>query len=215
MSATWIPISDGAMAECPKCGETYVIDGHDGAEGFAKFCARNRYCHRCGAEITEEPKQTAWISTAAMLPPEGQELLVWTGTPHIAKRVRGISQEEREKMRRGEIDDPVRLDWSFVGELPRQYESRRSEVHEAADEWGNNHKPYNWQTQGRGQLYGQSVEWWMPLPPGPEPVREAETKQQTVDRARADCALSVILAAFALRPEKKKEEERADDTGDD
>lgn len=211
MSATWIPISDGAMAECPKCGETYVIDGHDGAEGFAKFCARNRYCHRCGAEITEEPKQTAWISTAAMLRQRGRRCLYG----QARQRVRGISQEEREKMRRGEIDDPVRLDWSFVGELPRQYESRRSEVHEAADEWGNNHKPYNWQTQGRGQLYGQSVEWWMPLPPGPEPVREAETKQQTVDRARADCALSVILAAFALRPEKKKEEERADDTGDD
>lgn len=35
------------------------------------------------------------------------------------------------------------------------------------------------------------------------------------DRACADCALSVILAAFALRPEKKKEEERADDTDDD
>lgn len=124
MSAAWIPISDGRMAECPECGETYVIDGHDGAEGFAKFCARNRYCHRCGAEITEEPKQTAWISTDAMLPPEGQE--------------------EREKMRRGEIDDPVRLGWSFE-----------------------------------------------------------------------DCAPSVILAAFALRPKKKKEEERADDTGDD
>lgn len=44
---------------------------------------------------------------------------------------------------------------------------------------------------------------------------KAETKQQTVDRACADCALSVILAAFALRPEKKKEEEWADDTGDD
>lgn len=51
MEMTWIPISDGAMAECPKCGETYIVDSHGGTEGFAKFCARNKFCPNCGARM--------------------------------------------------------------------------------------------------------------------------------------------------------------------
>lgn len=51
MEMTWIPISDGAMAECPKCGETYIVDSHGGTEGFAKFSARNKSCPNCGVKM--------------------------------------------------------------------------------------------------------------------------------------------------------------------
>ena len=51
--------------------------------------------------------KTTWISTEVELPPEGQAVLVWDGSLHIAELTRGITQETREKMRCGEIDDPV------------------------------------------------------------------------------------------------------------
>lgn len=137
--------------------------------------------------------ETTWISTEVELPPEGQAVLVWDGGLHIAKLTRGITQETREKMRRGEIGDPVCVGWSFVGGNPTQHKRRRSEVHEAADEWGNNHKPYNWQTQGHGQLYGQDVKWWTQLPTAPEPGAE---KLKTKDKTGAECALSILLIAL-------------------
>jgi hypothetical protein len=67
-----------------------------------------------------------------------QSGVVWK----VVKFVRGISKAKREAM----------LDC----ERKRQYHSE--------DEWGNNLRPYVWKEWGPGRLFGQDVDFWMPLP---------------------------------------------------
>lgn len=161
--------------------------------------------------------ETTWISTEVELPPEGQAVLIFDGGINIGQLEHGMSKETREKMSRGEIEDPIRMGWSFAGETPKQHKYRRSEAYEPADEGGNNEKAYCWWTSGRGYQYGQNVRWWMPLPPPPSNEEadmiaakmEAalkEAKEKTNDGACAVGALCTLLIALAGIQWRKEQE---------
>lgn len=161
--------------------------------------------------------ETTWICTEFELPPEGQAVLIFDGGINIAQLERGISKVEREKMRRGEIDDPILTGWTVVGETDSRREHRRSEMYTPADEWGNNRKAYGWVASGRGWLYGQDVRWWRPLPPPPSKEEadliaakmEAALKESKVkinDDAGRKRALAIMMAAFAGSQTKKEQE---------
>ena len=102
----------------------------------------------------------AWISTKDRLPEEGKYVLARhnRGTWHdstdqenvncvVVKLVRGISKEEREKMRSGE------------GLI------ERSRLYRPEDEHGNNLVPYNWIEFGPDSFFGQTITHWMPIEP--------------------------------------------------
>lgn len=101
-----------------------------------------------------------WINTKDKLPEEGKYVLArhnrgnWVDSTDqenvnciVVKLVRGISIEEREKMKKGE--------------LPQTLE--RSQVYKAEDEYGNNIMPYNWQMFGPDSFFGQTITHWMPI----------------------------------------------------
>jgi hypothetical protein len=117
-----------------------------------------------------EPKQR-WIQVADdSLPDEGEEVLVYDGCYRIAKIEKGISVNERERMKRGEIPDPEEWGWNVA---EGYFRVRRSESYKACDEQGNNEKPYCWRADnGRGTLFGQNVKYWMPLPEPPKEEKE-------------------------------------------
>ena len=103
-----------------------------------------------------------WISTKDKLPEEGKYVLArhnrgtWNDITDqdnvncvVVKLVRGISINEREKMKKGE--------------LPQTLE--RSKVYKSEDEHGNNQVPYNWQMFGLDSFFGQTITHWMPIEP--------------------------------------------------
>ena len=47
----WIPISDGAWAECSECGEACDVSDNGGMSAFELFCDRYKYCPNCGAKM--------------------------------------------------------------------------------------------------------------------------------------------------------------------
>lgn len=50
--AKWIPIADGAGAECENCGEYYDSTGAcDPMKGFRLFAKFYRHCPNCGAKM--------------------------------------------------------------------------------------------------------------------------------------------------------------------
>lgn len=106
-----------------------------------------------------------WIFVGSELPPEDLYVLVWHGGYQIAKLARGISKDERSKMRAGELDDPVEEVWSYNtgAELVK-----RSSIYKACDEHGNNTRPYCWYLNFQGNsLFGQNVTHWAYLPENP------------------------------------------------
>lgn len=50
----WIPISDGEMAECDKCGECYEVSDNGGMTAFKLFRDYYKFCPNCGAKMKEE-----------------------------------------------------------------------------------------------------------------------------------------------------------------
>ena len=46
----WIPISDGALAECSECGECYDVSDNGGMASFELFCDFYKHCPNCGAK---------------------------------------------------------------------------------------------------------------------------------------------------------------------
>lgn len=107
-----------------------------------------------------------WIPTRTQLPREGVPVLIWDGGCHVAKIRRGISEETRAAMRRGEMSNPVSDYWSASSGNVRL---RRSEMYTSADVWGNNLVPYCWdEVSGPHHWHGQDVKFWMPLPSKPE-----------------------------------------------
>ena len=47
----WIPISDGAWAECSECGEACDVSDNGGMTVFELFCDCYKYCPNCGAKM--------------------------------------------------------------------------------------------------------------------------------------------------------------------
>ena len=47
----WIPISDGAGAECSECGEYYDVSDNGGMAAFELFCDCYKHRPHCGAKM--------------------------------------------------------------------------------------------------------------------------------------------------------------------
>lgn len=107
-----------------------------------------------------------WISVKDRLPNENEYVLILTGSQIEVARIEiGISQEERKKMKSGELPDSEEF-----GYIPCRgvFTVKRSESIKPADEWGNNTVPYKWYARsGPMQWWGQCVTHWMPLPAPP------------------------------------------------
>lgn len=114
-----------------------------------------------------------WISVKDRLPKEGEQVLVFLGGKiEVARIEKGISEEERKKMKSGEIPDKEE-----IGYIPGKpiFTIKRSDAIKPADEWGNNTVPYKWYAQsGPMQWFGQKASHWMPLP---EPPKEESNGQ--------------------------------------
>ena len=109
---------------------------------------------------------SGWIPTCWYLPPDGVPVLIWDGRFHVAKIRRGISEETREAMKSGKIEDPEEAYWSAsTGYVTH----KRSEIYTSADVHGNNLVPYCWdEDSGPHSWHGQDVKHWMALPNKPE-----------------------------------------------
>jgi hypothetical protein len=120
---------------------------------------------------------STWVSVRDALPPEGKYVLVHIakeklqvfadpkdGRYEVAKLCRGISLKEREVMKRGDIPDPEVFGLVMQNDVRMEIKSKRSATIRSEDEHGNNQRPYNWQSFGPGDFFGQEVDYWMPIP---------------------------------------------------
>lgn len=120
---------------------------------------------------------SAWVSVADRLPPAGLYVLVhltkgnWKDSEDpkgvynvVAKLRMGLSKEDRERMKRGELPDPDYHGYIAPGGHWENVTSKRSDVTKAEDEAGNNLRAYNWSGFGNGDYWGQEVDYWMPIP---------------------------------------------------
>ena len=105
-------------------------------------------------------RESRWIPCSERLPEENVYVLVWCGEVKIARIIYGISKEQRVKMQEGAIDDPVLWGWNFSNGY---FEVKRSESYRTCDEYYNNKVPYCWDCI-YGEMFGQDVKAWMPLP---------------------------------------------------
>jgi len=118
--------------------------------------------------------KTEWISTKERLPEEGIYVLARhnRGTWHdsddqsnvncvVVKLVKGLSIEDREKMKKGLIPTTFRELCSNFGE----HSIPRHSIYGSDDEEGNNKTPYGWHQFGPDHFSGQSITHWMPIPP--------------------------------------------------
>ena len=118
-------------------------------------------------------KRYNWISVDDCLPPIREYVLArhnrgtWYDSDDqdnvncvVVKLVKGITEEEREQMKRGEIDDP-KIATTISG---KPWPSPRSSLYGPEDQHGNNRKPYYWSQFGPDQFFGQSITHWMLIP---------------------------------------------------
>lgn len=118
------------------------------------------------SNIPSAEPERRWIPVTEALPIDGSLVIACSpyGGITIVNFRKGISQEDRTKMKNGEIDDPSEETWCLSEGYSK---SKRSDLFKEEDEWGNNQKAYAW---GYGPYHysGQSFVAWMPLP---EPYR--------------------------------------------
>ncbi len=112
-----------------------------------------------------------WINTKDQLPEEGKYVLTrhnrgtWIDSTDqenvncvVLKLVKGISLEEREKMKNGQIPDfDTPPSWCLSEGFTI---SKRSNIYRAEDQHGNNLVPYNWQQFGPDSFFGQTITHW-------------------------------------------------------
>lgn len=116
-----------------------------------------------------------WISTKDKLPEEGKYVLArhnmdtWNDSTDqdnvncvVVKLVKGISKEERELMKKGELSQTLERGWCLSDGWSN---TERSRVYKSEDEEGNNLVPYNWQMFGPDSFFGQTITHWMPIKP--------------------------------------------------
>ena len=111
--------------------------------------------------LSDEAEEKKWISCEEGLPKDGECVLAWAGgSVDVVRFEMGISQETREKMKKGEIPDPIEYVWCLAdGYKPH----KRSDSYCRSDEGWNNQKPYCW-VHAPMEYFGQDVKAWMPLP---------------------------------------------------
>jgi hypothetical protein len=115
-----------------------------------------------------------WISTNDRLPEEGKYVLAkhTRGTWHdsqdqenvncvVVKLVKGLSKEDRERMKKGEIKETFEKGWCLSEGWA---DHKRSSTYRACDEDGNNQRPYNWQSFGADSFFGQDISHWCEIP---------------------------------------------------
>lgn len=125
----------------------------------------------------ENQVNNEWISTKDRLPEEGFWVLAhivrdnWKDANDpdgvyykVVSLQKGISLEDRKKMKDGQLPDPVEIGITFWDDKQQVHHDRRSSVYTNADEGGNNLRPYRWQEFGPGQYWGQEVDYWRPIP---------------------------------------------------
>lgn len=116
-----------------------------------------------------------WISTKDKLPPEGKYVIAkhnrgtWIDKQDqenvntvIVKLVRGISMDEREKMKSGDIPETTEQTWCLSDGIKN---TKRSSIYMPEDEQGNNLVPYYWKEFGSDSFFGQTITHWTPIPP--------------------------------------------------
>jgi len=114
-----------------------------------------------------------WISTKEELPEEGKYVLArhnrgtWIDPSDqdnvncvVVKLVKGITEDDRELMRQGEMDNPESSGWCLSGGTTY---TKRSQIYRGEDEHGNNLVPYNWEQFGPDSFFGQSITHWTPI----------------------------------------------------
>ena len=107
-----------------------------------------------------------WISVAERLPEENEYVMIWCGECQIARIEKGISEEQRKAMKRGELDDPCETGWTLSSGY---FTLKRSQSYKACDEQGNNRVPYCWYANGGPmKWFGQEVTYWAYLPQPPK-----------------------------------------------
>ena len=108
-----------------------------------------------------------WISVSDKLPEEKEYVLIaMHDVIEVARIEKGISQEERRKMKSGEIPDAEEFGYE-PGKPP--FVVKRSASIKAADQEGNNLVPYIWRARpGPMEWFGQYVTHWMSLPESPK-----------------------------------------------
>ncbi|NOY72190.1 MAG: hypothetical protein GXP14_07400 [Gammaproteobacteria bacterium] len=84
----------------------------------------------------------------------------------VAKFREGISEEDRLKMKNGELIDPDTVEWTCPTPPGKwvSSESKRSTIYKCGDVHGNNLVPYVWDEIGPGAYFGQEVDIWARLP---------------------------------------------------
>jgi hypothetical protein len=118
------------------------------------------------APTADVAPRAEWISVEERLPEEGKYVIVWVGSAQVARIEKGITEEERQKMKNGEVEDIIEYGWSqSTGFMPL----KRSNLYKACDVHGNNRVPYCWKANGGPiEWFGQNVTHWMPLPEPPK-----------------------------------------------
>ena len=107
-----------------------------------------------------------WISVDDRLPEENEYVMIWCGECQIARIEKGISEEQRNAMKRGELDDPYETGWTLSSGY---FTLKRSQSYKACDEQGNNRVPYCWYANGGPmKWFGQEVTHWAYLPQPPK-----------------------------------------------
>ena len=107
-----------------------------------------------------------WISVEDRLPEENEYVMIWCGECQIARIEKGISEEQRNAMKRGELDDPYETGWTLSSGY---FTLKRSQSYKACDEQGNNRVPYCWYANsGPMKWFSQEVTHWAYLPQPPK-----------------------------------------------
>ena len=116
--------------------------------------------------ISKGWRKQEWISVDERLPEEDEYVLIWVGKVQVARIEKGISEETRQKMKNGDLLDPVETVFSPNEGMKSIH---RSALYKPADVFGNNQVPYVWKANGGPmEWFGQSVTHWMPLPEPPK-----------------------------------------------
>ena len=116
--------------------------------------------------ITNGVTVQEWISVDDRLPEENEYVMIWCGECQIARIEKGISEEQRKAMKRGELDDPYETGWTLSSGY---FTLKRSQSYKACDEQGNNRVPYCWYANGGPmKWFGQEVTHWAYLPQPPK-----------------------------------------------
>ena len=152
------PIDADALYEKLIYGTTRTIAG--GGEYIAVW--------RVSDVIEDAPtiEQPKWISCEERLPDEGKYVEIWCGTHQIARIEKGITEEQRAAMKRGEMEDPEEIGWTLIGGYTKY---KRSLSYKRCDELGNNTVPYCWIANGGPMCWhGQDVTHWRECVPPPK-----------------------------------------------